>query len=270
MTTRERGGEGGLAALPMYDRPEIRTETDLLWIALREAIRDAGADAPRLLTRDRAPRTIWADPGLTLAQTCGLPYVTALRGRVGLLGAPAYRIDGVAPGEYRSAIIVPSASPAERLEDLAGALAAVNARDSQSGYAALMSCVAPLAERGRFLGEMLMTGSHGASLAALAEGRADVAAIDAISWELARRHDPAAQAVRVLAWSPPTPGLPFITGRASRVGVLSSAVETAIESLGAPVREALLIEGFRRWSPGDYDVVSRRLADAHRQHRLSA
>lgn len=266
----ERGRDSGLAGLPMYDRPELQAETDQLWSVLREAIRDAGIDAPRLLSRDTAPRLLWSAPELTLAQTCGLPYVRALRGRVGLLGAPAYAIEGVAPGEYRSAIIVPKGGPAQTLADLAGSLAAVNARDSQSGYAALMTMLAPYALRGRFLGDLLMTGSHAASISAVAEGRADVAAIDAVSWALAERHDAATRDVRVIAWSDPTPGLPFITGRESRVPTIARAVEMAIDSLGAPVREALLIEGFRRWHPQDYDVIAARLETAHRCHTVQA
>ena len=56
---------GGVAALPMYDWPEIAPATDRLWAALRDHLRAAGVAAPDALTRDRplperlAPTRSW-------------------------------------------------------------------------------------------------------------------------------------------------------------------------------------------------------------------
>ncbi len=263
-----RGGDRGLATLPMYDRPELRAETDALWAHLREAIRDRGLDAPEALARDKPFRLVWSAPELVLGQTCGLPFVSALQRRVGLVGTPAYALEGVGPGEYRSAIVVAEESPLARLEDLRGTRAAINARDSQSGYAALMAETAPVAVDGAVFAEAVVTGSHGASIEAVAGGRADVAAIDAVSWALAERYDRAAARLRVLAWSAPAPALPFITGRRGQGPALAAAAEAAIAALPSAVAEALLLSGFRRTAPADYEVIRTRLAAAHASHRL--
>lgn len=265
-----RGGSGGVAALPMYDRPELADETDALWAALREAIRDAGIDAPDRLERRRSHRLVWAAPELVLAQTCGLPYVSALHHRVGLVGAPSYRIEGCPPGHYRSALIVGREVRADHLGALLGCRAAINARDSQSGYAALMEAVAPHAANGQFFGQVVLTGAHLASIEAVASGRADIAAIDAVTWALALRRDRAAQSVRLFGWTEPTPGLPYITARRREIPALAAAVATAVAGLPAAVREALLIDGFVRFRPADYDVIRARLAAAHTVHRLPA
>jgi ABC-type phosphate/phosphonate transport system substrate-binding protein len=252
----------------MYDRPEIRAETDALWAAMREAIRDAGLDAPERLERARSFKLVWAAPELVLAQTCGLPYVSALHHRVGLIGAPAHSIEGCPPGHYRSALVVGQQTRAGDIAALFGCRAAINARDSQSGYAALMEAAAPHAREGRFFGDVVLTGSHAASIAAVASGRADIAAIDAVTWALALRHDRTAQAVRLLGWTEPTPTLPYITARRRDVAAIAGAVASAIAALPAGVRDALLIAGFVRFDPGDYDVIRARLAAAHTAHRL--
>jgi len=257
-----------VAALGMYDLPALRAETDQLWAALREALRLRGVAAPEALARGEDPAALWTDPGLVLGQTCGLPYVTRLRGRVRLVGAPDYGQQGCPPGWYRSAVIVGRDHPAERLEDLAGARPAINARTSQSGYAALMHATAPMAEEGRFFAEALTTGGHAASLAAVAEGRADCAAIDCVSWTLMARTDPAAGAVRVLTWSAPTPGLPYITSLDHDPAVVAEAAEAAIATLPDTVRAALSLEGFVRHPESAYDLIAERLAAAEAAHTL--
>jgi hypothetical protein len=60
--------------------------------------------------------------------------------------------------------------------------------------------------------EIVETGGHRASIRAVAEGRADLAAIDCRAWALALRHEPCA---RDWSWSAGRrngPGLPFVTG----------------------------------------------------------
>lgn len=263
-----RGRSGGIAVLPMYDRPELRAETDLLWSMLREAIRDRGMDAPDTLSRNRPNRIAWAAPELVIGQTCGLPFVKALRGRVGLVGTPSYALEGCAPGQYRSALIVRDDAEIETIADLRGKRPAINARDSQSGYAALMVVATPFANPAGFFGEPVATGAHQTSIEAVASGRADVAAIDAVSFALSQRYDAAAARVRVISWSEPTPGLPFITGRKPNVPTLATATAEAIGGLSAPHRASLLMTGFVRTRPEDYDVIRDRLRLAERRHAL--
>ena len=76
------------------------------------------------------------------------------------------------------------------------------------------------------------TGSHRASILAVAEEIAEVAAIDAVCWALALRYEPKAVArLTVVEMTAFRPGLPFIT-----------AVERGdkgVQSLRAAIKEAL-------------------------------
>lgn len=242
----------------MYDWPEVRDATDALWAALREALRAAGVAAPQNLTRDRPLFDIWRDPNLCLSQTCGLPYVRHLRGAVALLGAPAYDIPGCPPGTYRSVFAVRRSDEVPDLEALRGRRCAFNHPGSQSGDGAPRALLAPLARNGRFFGDVLETGSHRAALVAVAEGRADVATVDAVSWELARRHEPAAAGLAVVAATPPTPGLPFISAMGVQGGAerLRGAIAEGIRATPEDAREALMLSGFVAFEDADYAGIA--------------
>ncbi|WP_417771154.1 phosphate/phosphite/phosphonate ABC transporter substrate-binding protein [Stappia sp.] len=260
MSDAGNGAGAGPAALAMYDWPEIRTETDALWAALARALRDEGLDPPKVLERQRELFSLWSDPDLLLAQTCGLPYVRHLAGRVTLVGAPAYRLDGCAPGQYRSALVVREDDLSEGIAAFRGRRVAFNHPGSQSGEGALRHLVAPLSEEGRFFSQALEAGSHRDALRAVADGAADIACLDAVSWELAKRHEPAAASVRVLAYTPPTPGLPLISavGRAADLPRIRRGVAQGIAALDPGIREALLLAGFVAFEPRDYEVIRER------------
>lgn len=239
-----------IACLPMYDWPELRAETDAFWAGLAAGLRKAGFDAPEGLSRSGDLWSLWRSADLVLGQTCGLPYAARLRGDVALIGAPAYDLPGCPAGMYRSEIVVRANDPAERLEDCRGRRFAYNMRESQSGWAAL-DAVSPL--RG-FAGDLVKSGAHRASAIAVAEGRADFAALDAVSWRLAMAHEPAARGLRVLASTPATPGLPLITAKrpAAERERLAAAVEAVIPDLPDTLKQALFLTGFKRWSEADY------------------
>lgn len=239
------------AALPMYDWPEVAEATEALWRALRGGLTGAGIAAPALRDRDEDLWAIWRDPGLVLAQTCGLPYAARLRPQVALLGAPSYDLPGVAPGAYRSEIVVRADDAAVDLAALRGRRFAFNGRESQSGWAAFHAAVADPAA---FFAETLQTGAHRASLRAVASGRADAAAIDAVSWRLALRHEPAAADLRVLASTPQTPGLPFITAPRDELSLarMRLVIETEIGMMDPAIRAALFLTGFVKKRPEDY------------------
>ncbi len=126
-----------VAALPMYDWPEIRAETDALWAGLRDRLRAAGVEAPETLARRNAdlpavpggirdatgvviaadPATLppddldfaalWRHPRLLLSQTCWGPMEMGLAPFVEVVGQPSY--DAFEGGEgplYSSAIVM--------------------------------------------------------------------------------------------------------------------------------------------------------------------
>ncbi|WP_119165885.1 phosphate/phosphite/phosphonate ABC transporter substrate-binding protein [Algihabitans albus] len=227
-----------LASLPMYDLPELRWATDRVWQAVSGRLRIGGfAEAPAALTRTLSLAETWSDPDLLLSQTCGYPLTHAFAGRLSLVAVPLYDAEGCESESrfgptYRSAIVVRVDDSAEAPADLKDRRAAINDWDSQSGMSALRALVAPLAEGGRFFSEVIETGGHAVSVEAVAEGRADVAAIDCVTWALLGDVRPRAlESLRVLTWSVRAPALPFVTspGRAAQAARIGGALTEAME-----------------------------------------
>jgi ABC-type phosphate/phosphonate transport system substrate-binding protein len=230
-TSTKAGARPAVASLPMYDWPEVSNVIDRLWEGVAASFRGAGFDAPERLDRRTSFQDVWREPGLLLSQTCGYPYVKELRGKVALVGAPVYDAPGCSGATYRSFLVVRCDDPATAVAMLRDRRAAINGRDSQSGYSALRATVAPFAGGGRFFDTVIVSGAHRASLRAVADGSADVAAIDSVCWAMAQHHEPAAFAkLRVLAQSPIAPSLPFITSLSrdpiERAALLSALRQT--------------------------------------------
>jgi ABC-type phosphate/phosphonate transport system substrate-binding protein len=239
-----------LAGLPMYDWPEVRQATDAFWNALRDALRERGFEAPDGLSRDDDLASFWRSPDLLLGQTCGLPFATGLAGTARLIGTPGYDI-GCRPGFYYSVLIAPRGHDVTGLERFSGRVA-VNDLKSQSGYSALMTALMALGVDAEAI-EVDLTGSHRASVEVVAAGRADLAAIDAVSFRLAERHMVTALAVEVIGCTVPTRGLPLITALPEDTqDAIADAVADAVERLEPAVREALLLTGFARTDAAAY------------------
>ena len=238
-----------LAALPMYDLAETRPAAEAWWAGLARACRAEGLEeAPAALSWPDDLKAAWRDPQLFFSQTCGYPLMTELRGAVRVVATPCYVAEGCSGPFYSSAVVVRADDQAQTLEDLRGRRAAYNSTDSQSGYNVLRALVAPLADGRSFFNSTLESGSHAGSLAAVAEDRADVAAIDCVTYALHARHRPAAVAgLRVLRYGPATPGLPYVTAGGRSDDDLLRLREALYEALADPglaeAREALLLHG---------------------------
>lgn len=242
-----------IASLGMYDRAETRAANDRFWGLIRDGMRARGIAAPDGLTRgDGAYWAAWQAPDLVLSQTCGLPYRSRLHGQVTLIGTPDYGVAGCAPGYYRSVFVVRGDDPRRAVEDFAGARFAFNEGLSQSGWAAPQAHAAALGFQFR---PDVESGGHVLSLRAVAEGRADIAALDAVTWALAQRWEPAAAAVRVLALTEPTPGLPFIAAAGADAAGSFAAVAEAVAGLSDADRDVLRLKGFVRIPRDSYLAV---------------
>lgn len=231
-----------IATLPMYDWAEVRGPTDRLWALMRAALAARGIAAPDELTRGGDMWADWQSPDLVLGQTCGFPFRTRLHGGVALVGTPDYGLPGAAPGHYYSQLVVRLDERRDLAACLAGTLA-INGTDSQSGFAAPLNHAAAL---GLAVGRLLVSGAHVESARAVAEGRADIAAIDAVTWRLVLAHRPAiARALRVIDRTrPQTPGLPFITARGRDSAAIAAAIAEAIAAQTPDDRAALGLAGF--------------------------
>ena len=240
-----------IASLPMYDMPDTQAANDRLWTAIRAAY----GRGPENLDRTTDPHDTWLSPDLVLSQTCGLPYRSGLHRHVRLVGTPDYGVDGCAPGYYRSCIVVRRDDPADDPRSCSGMRLGRNDIRSQSGWAAFVahmrSRVAGFAEPAAIVD----TGSQAASIRAVAERRADIAAIDAVTWALLSRHDPWTRQLRVLCRTDPTPGLPLITAPTEDATALFDAIERAIAGLSQADRDCLHLRGIVALSHAAYMSV---------------
>ncbi len=254
----------GVAAFQMYDFPEIRESTDRFWQLIRSELAISGILAPVLLTEDRAPTALWRDPDMVLSQTCGLPYIRGLAGQAVLIGTPDYGIIPAQPGHYFSVIIVsknsPYQTPYQTLADMQDSTFAFNDVGSQSGVFAILDLLFEQFGEKRFFGDCLASGSHAASLAMVASGQADIAAIDAVTWRYLCDFNQDTRHVRILTHTRSAPGLPFITGDARHAADIADAVERAIAKLADQDHAQLGICGFWRSEKADYQVLARRAA----------
>lgn len=229
-----------IANLMMYARPELAEAHDRLWALIRTELTCLGINSPPHLSQNAPEFDVWTDPTLVLSQTCGMPYRLWLHDRVTLVGTPDYGLEGCAPGEYRSAFVVRADDPRTALDQFEQARFAFNVPFSQSGYAAPH---AHCKTHGFWFQNRLQTGAHALSAQAVAEGDADIAALDGVSWRLMQRYAPFSSNLRVLDVTAPTPGLPLITANAQDGGKMFKAVTRALEQQSEQDRALLGING---------------------------
>ena len=232
----------------MYDAPSCRRAWAALWASLRDHLREAGFDAPDDLCWPEDLMAHWRAPDLLLAHTCGKPFRDGLHNVAQVVGTIDFGLPGCPPGYYTSEIVVAADDPRRDLTAFAGAPWACNDTGSQSGHAAMLAAAEAA---GVHLGAPVHTGSHRASIAAVAEDKAALAAIDGQTWRIAVRED-AASGLRVLMRTPPTPGTPLITAHTNDVAKVRQAVEQAFTDVPGDVLLALDIRGFVPCSSARY------------------
>jgi ABC-type phosphate/phosphonate transport system substrate-binding protein len=199
------------AMISMYDMPERRAANEAWWAGLARHWRAEGLrDIPVTATMPADLYELWLAPDLFFAQTCGYPLTHQLKGRVTLVATPVYAADGCVGPTYHSVIVARRESDVRTLDDLAGTVAAINGHDSQSGWNALRHSLIGKKAPTR----IVETGGHRKSVAAVREGRADVAAIDCVTYANLQAVAPQEVApLRVIARSASVPALPYITRR---------------------------------------------------------
>ncbi|HYC24834.1 MAG TPA: PhnD/SsuA/transferrin family substrate-binding protein [Roseiarcus sp.] len=251
--------DGLVASLGMYDFPFVAEANARLWRAIAGYLRAAGIPAPEELVAGD-PHEVWTDPRLIFGQTCGYPLVTSLRDRVAIVATPTYAFDGCDGPNHCSFVVTNIKSRQRSLAGFEGARAAVNNLDSNSGMNLFRGLLAPLARGRPMFGEVIVTGSHAASLAAIAAGEADIAAIDCVTFGLLRRARPELfEGVVAIARTQSSPGLPFVinaglgenlTG-AVRVALFAALNEPAL----AQARADIGLTGARILEDADYQRI---------------
>jgi ABC-type phosphate/phosphonate transport system substrate-binding protein len=205
------------ASLPMYNLPEMRAVNARFWEALRGLLVEAGlSEAPESLTFDRLPVPERIGPEVLFSQTCGYPPETIFSGQAVRLGTPCYAVLGCDGSTHCGLFIVPAGLPARELRDLRGGVFLFNSRHSNSGMNLPRRALADIADGGPFFAKVIETGSHPGNLDRIALGEADATAVDNVTFAFWCRYRPeAARHVRVLARTPASPAIPFVTSVAT-------------------------------------------------------
>ncbi|MCP3710118.1 PhnD/SsuA/transferrin family substrate-binding protein [Paraburkholderia sp. CNPSo 3274] len=254
-----------IASLPMYN---VTPQHAALW---RSLLTDCLAVVARSfdlgdITIENAPEgelmLHWRREDLLLSQTCGFPYrMLGLANEVRLIATPIFDAPGCEGPRYRSVLVVSAQAwelGAKTLEACRGLRAACNGADSHSGMNAFRHAVAPLARDSRFFASVLWTGSHAATLRALASGAADVGAIDCVTFALLHdSHPERFGGLQTIGMTACAPGLPLIASRVlgeSQADVLRDALDTALAA--DPERaNKLRLRGFVRLTGEAYAEI---------------
>lgn len=196
----------------------------------------------------------WRDDRLLLSQTCGYPLVSQLPA-VQLVGTFHYQAAGCSGRDYRSWLV--ARDKQATLADFNGQRAVANSPDSQSGYNALRFVAA---RQGVTFSQLLLSGGHRQSLAALRDSQADIAAIDCVSWALLARYAPdELRGLHIIGETPAAPGLPLITAAstsAARLATLRTALHQLVsDPAWRGVCDDNLIRGFSPVQRDDYQDV---------------
>jgi ABC-type phosphate/phosphonate transport system substrate-binding protein len=210
------------------DAPEALARRNADLPAVPGGIRDktgavAASDPATLLPDAFDLPVLWRHPGLLFAQACWGPMEFGLAPFVEVIGQPDYSYFEGGDGIYYSSAILmrrgqgrAAATPSSggravlSAERLRGWRLAFNGRDSMSGYLALKRDLETMDEGMTIFSEAVETGGHRASIKAVAEGRADVCAVDCRSWAMAKRFESAAEALVPVGWTARRKGLPYI------------------------------------------------------------
>ncbi len=235
------------ASLPMYNLPEMRAVNRRFWKALRGLLAERGIAAlPEALDFERPPVPERIGPEVLFSQTCGYPLETIFRGQAIRLGAPCYDAPGCDGPTHCGLFIVPAGSAAGELRDLKDGVFLLNSRHSNSGMNLPRRALAEIAGGRRFFSQVIETGSQPGNLDRIAAGAADVTAVDCVTYAFWRHYRPeAAGRVRVLAPTPPSSAIPFVTS-AETPAASVAALRAALTDLArlpryADVRAGLLI-----------------------------
>jgi hypothetical protein len=197
---------------------------DAVWREARSLLTAQGIEPlPAALSHDIPYPELYAFKELTLSQCCGLDLFRPHTSNIVPIAAPDMTALDVPKGYYFSHIVT-GKSP-----NMDSPRVVINNRSSHSGHTTIRVW---LTAHGYGEVPVFESGSHAQSLDALREGRADLAAIDALSW---LHLD--STGIAIIDKSDPALAPPFIVGNQSTIPkeALIEALNTGFECFGTPV-----------------------------------
>ena len=235
------------ASLPMYDRPENAAAHDAVWHGVCDRL-----DMPRTqLDRGTQYEDGWARPDLFFGHICNLPYRAKFRDRVTPIGGSDYGLQDTPAGYYHSLFVVRAEDAPRGLAPATLGRFAYNDALSHSGWGAPFAAVT---SQGLRFHTTLCTGAHVDSLYAVANGHADLAAIDAVSWRMFEAWEPRAADLRVIGPTRASPGQMFVTGRDHDPAPIRAALIDSIKTLAPHHAATLGLRGIVQLSDAAFDM----------------
>jgi ABC-type phosphate/phosphonate transport system substrate-binding protein len=232
----------------MYNLPEMRAQNRAFWAALIVELSRLGMEElPAELDSERRPVPCQIDRDTLFTQVCGYPLQTIYRGQAALLAAPVYTAQYCVGPSHCGIFIVSAQSPFRQLEDLRGCRFAYNSRHSNSGMNLPRRAIADFARGKPFFSSIVETHSHPGNIEGVARGEIDATCVDCVTYAFFTRHRPRlAEATRVLATTPPSPSLPFVTS-ASAPAIVQETLRNSLFRLAradqwADVRAGLMLQ----------------------------
>lgn len=242
------------AELLMYVAPDEILQANRQWLArIFERLNLSRRNADHLDLHG-----LWLVPELLVTQTCGYPLMTQLRGRVRVIGRPRYELPHSSGGEHCSLLLTRDDNPRTTLAQFYNSRGVINGHDSNSGMNLLRERLAPLQRDGRFFASVGISGAHRESLRWLRENRADLAAIDSVTYDYLARFAPQeVTGLRLVTRSAPSPTLPYIGPLGlsdEQAATIREAMNQALQDLPQVVG-TLGVQEVLPASEGDYQAL---------------
>lgn len=225
------------------------------WHRLLRRVSD-GAGVPLEIVDHPHPAplsALWQRPDLGCAFMCGWPLAQE-RGTRPILAAPVP--SGAGGPRYHSVFVVAASSPFEAVEQTFGGSFAFNSKGSHSGWNMPQ---AHLARLGAFFsGEVGPFGPHQRAAEAVANGEANLAAIDSLVWALLSRFDPAlAGRLRVVGRTPDQPSPPLVgsaaLGARQAERLRAALIGLSDDAAGRALLEDTCLSGFEAVTMAGYE-----------------
>ena len=250
---------------PWYDFENIEPHINKFWEVLRLQLREAGFEdklLPSSPCRDIHFSEQWSAPNLLISQACGFDVVTTFKEKLQLLAAPSFSIDGLKNGHYFSYLVTHECNESNELIDFKGKKLAINSHQSHSGMN-IFRCVMKSAMKDfNFNENLLISGAHIKSLELIRSKKADLAAIDGVTYHLLERHDPdKLRNTRVIRKTPAVTSCPYITRRnlpEEELEMLKAALfATFAEPSLNETLDHLLLKGVNQVTLADYKSIEK-------------
>ena len=178
--------------------------------------------------------------------------ITDLASIVRVVGTFDCDVDGAVDGTYYSLLVSRDPEPLIEILRRPELTVAANSSDSLSGWVSLHSVAVGHGVR---LDAVEWTGSHASSVDAVRNGRADLAAIDSVSWTHLDT-----TGLSVVGHGPRIPCLPLVTSSRSTDAVVTELRRGFADAVSDPSMAAtcasLRIRGFLDRELADYQPVS--------------